>query len=82
MLLARIACTGKIRHKPKGYTGPLSRHLLAYYSMVGAIRASLRDLVEMCLATIFLNGEAERDREDMMQISLRYIKCDTLNWEH
>lgn len=41
--------------------------------MVAAIRASLRDILEMCLVSMFLGGEAERDREDMMELSLRYV---------
>ena len=72
MLVSRVACIGKLRHQPRGYSGPLSRHLLAYHSITSAIHASLRDLVEMSLAAMFLEGEADRDRDDWMDLSLRY----------
>ena len=73
MLVARVASLGKLHHKAKGYSGPLSRHFLAYGSIVSEVRAGLRDLVEMILVSLFLEGEAERDRNDWMDISLRYV---------
>lgn len=71
MLVSRVACIGNLRHQPRGYSGPLSRHLLAYHSIISAIHASLRDLVEMSIAAMFLAGDADRDREDWMDLSLR-----------
>ncbi|KAI9713517.1 MAG: hypothetical protein M1820_000899 [Bogoriella megaspora] len=68
-LVSRIACLGRLRHKPIGFTGPLSRHLLGYHSMTTTMRQALRDLEEMCLLTLFLNGDAERDREDFPQLA-------------
>ena len=70
MLVSRVACFGKIRHQSKGYSGPLSRHLLAYQSIVSNVHASLRDLVEMNLAAMFLEGLVDRDRDDWVDISL------------
>ena len=75
MLVSRVASLGKLRHQPVGYTGPLSRHLLAYQSMTSAVHASLRDLVEMSLATMFLDGMADRERDDWMDLTLRYLIC-------
>ncbi len=72
MLVARVACLGKIHHLPRGYSGPLSRHLLSYYSVISTLQASLRDLVEMSIATMFLEGHIERDRDDWMDLSLGY----------
>ena len=72
LLVSRLACNGKMLHPLKGYSGPLSRHLLAYQSLVSSIRSSLRDLVEMCLAVLFLEGRAERIREDLLEISNAY----------
>ena len=72
MLVSRVACLGKLRHQPKGYSGPLSRHLLAYHSITSTVQASLRDLIEMSLATMFLEGAVDRDREDWMKLSLGY----------
>ena len=56
-------------HPTIGYTGPLSRHLLAYHAMVTEVRKGLRDLVEMTLAVLFLEADAERVREDLLDIA-------------
>lgn len=73
MLISRTACLGKLRHQPRGYSGPLSRHLLSYHSIVSSLHASLRDLIEMSLATMFLEGHADRERSDWMDLSLGYV---------
>ena len=70
LLASRVASLGKLRHQPKGYSGPLSRHLLAYHCIISTLRASLRDLVEISLATMFLDGNANRDRNDWMDLAL------------
>jgi len=70
MLISRLACLGKIHHNPKRWSGPLSRHLLAYQSIISNVHTSLRDLIEMILAAMFLEGLVDRDREDWTDISL------------
>ncbi|KAL8938566.1 MAG: hypothetical protein Q9211_003155 [Gyalolechia sp. 1 TL-2023] len=70
MLVSRVACLGRLIHQQKGYSGPLSRHLQAYHSMISAIQASMRDLVEVSMVTMFLEGSVEREREDWMDIAL------------
>lgn len=70
LLLSRIACLGKLRHRPIGFTGPLSRHLLGYNSIVGVVRGSQRDLLEMSLATLMLEGDVNRDRKDLSDLGL------------
>jgi len=70
MLISRLACLGKIHHSPKGWSGPLSRHLLAYQSIISNVHGSLRDLIEMILAAMFLEGLVDRDRRDWIDISL------------
>lgn len=72
MLVSRVACLGKMHHQPRGYSGPLSRHMLSYYSVISTLQASLRDLVEMSVATMFLEGYIERVRDDWMDLSLGY----------
>ena len=69
LLLSRLACNGKMLHPAKGYSGPLSRHLLAYQCLVSSVRSSLRDLVETVLAVLLLEADAERIREDFLEIS-------------
>ena len=73
MLVSRVACLGKIQHQPKPYSGPLSKHLLAYQSIISSVRITLRDLLEMILAAMFLEGSVDREREDWMDLSLRFV---------
>jgi hypothetical protein len=75
LLVSRVACIGKIRHKSIGYSGPLSRQLLSFRSLVCAVRSSLRDLIEVVLASLLLNGEADRDRSDWTELGLRQVLC-------
>ncbi|KAL8643191.1 MAG: hypothetical protein Q9228_000176 [Teloschistes exilis] len=58
------------RRNSRGYSGPLSRHLLAYHSVISAMQAALRDLVEMSAVTMFLEGYVDRERDDWMDIAL------------
>lgn len=60
LLYSRVACLLTIQHKAIGYTGPLSRHLLAYHQVVAATRGALRDLVEMHACNLFLAGSVQR----------------------
>lgn len=46
--------------------------MLSYYSVISTLQAGLRDLVEMSVATMFLEGYVERDRDDWMDLSLGY----------
>ena len=69
MLVSRLACLGKFRHEPKGWSGPLSRHLLAYQSIISNVHKSLRDLLEMLLAAMLLEGLVDRDRNDWAEFS-------------
>ncbi|MCJ1288797.1 hypothetical protein MMC34_000326 [Xylographa carneopallida] len=70
MIISWVASLGKVRHHAIGYSGPLNRQLLAFQSIVSEVRASLRDLIEMSLVSLFLEGHADRDRNDWMDISL------------
>ncbi|KAI1945161.1 hypothetical protein LOZ57_004459 [Ophidiomyces ophidiicola] len=70
LLISRVACFGKIRHKSIGYSGPLSRQLLSFHSLVYAIRSTLRDLIEVILAGLLLGGEADRERSDWSSLGL------------
>ncbi|KAI9820999.1 MAG: hypothetical protein M1826_000778 [Phylliscum demangeonii] len=70
LLVSHVACLGKLRHKPIGFTGPLSRNLLAFHSFAWAVREGLRDLLEMTLANLLLNGDADRDRKDWSELGL------------
>ena len=70
MLISRVACLGKIHHKQLPYSGPLSRHLTAYQGMASNIRNALRDLLEMILAAMLMEGSVDRNQSDWMALSL------------
>lgn len=71
ILIGRTACLLKIRHGSVGYTGPLSKNLLSFHSIIKAVRETDRDLVEAAAASIFLNGHATRDKVDFAKIGRR-----------
>lgn len=60
LLVIRVACLGAFHHDAIGYTGPLSRHLLAYHQMAAAVRGALRDLAEMHACNMLLSGAVDR----------------------
>lgn len=60
MLVSRVACLGTVEHDKIGYTGPLSRNLLAYHQMTAAVRGALRDLIEAHAGYIFCSGSVQR----------------------
>jgi hypothetical protein len=73
MLVSRVACIAKLQHKAIGYSGPLSRQLLCYRSLVSEVRSALRNLVEVVLASMLLSGEADRDRKDWPELGIKYV---------
>jgi hypothetical protein len=62
-LISRVACLGYLNHKSIGYTGPLSRYLLAYHQCAAAIRGALRDLLETHACHLFLSNAVDRKLE-------------------
>lgn len=71
MLISRVACTGKLRHKSIGYSGPLSRELLCYHSLIYEVRSVLRDQIEVVLAGMLLSGNVNRERNDWTELSVK-----------
>lgn len=71
LLISRVACIGKLRHKDIGYSGPLSRQLLSFRSLISAVRSTLRDMIEVILVGLLLSGEAERDLQNWTELSVR-----------
>ena len=72
ILIGRTASLLKLRHNPIGYTGPLSKNLLAFHSIIKAVRETDRDLLEAITASMFLNGQVNRNRDDFGDIGRRY----------
>jgi hypothetical protein len=70
-LISRVACIGKLKHKAIGYSGPLSRQLLSFRSLISAVRTALRDLIEVVLASMLLSGDVDRDFDGLTEISLK-----------
>lgn len=73
MLVSRVACIAKLQHKSIGYSGPLSRQLLCYRSLISEVRHALRNLIEVVLTGLLLSGDADRDRKDWTEMSIKYV---------
>ncbi|KAJ5607342.1 hypothetical protein N7537_003961 [Penicillium hordei] len=71
MLVSRVACVAKLQHKSIGYSGPLSRQLLCYRSLISEVRSALRNLIEVVLAGLLLSGDADRDRNDWTEMAIK-----------
>lgn len=71
MLVSRVAGLGELRHKPIGFTGPLSQHLLGYNSIINVVRQTLRDLIEVTSTHMFLTGSCNRSSVDLSQIATK-----------
>ena len=72
MLISRVAGLGTLQHKPIGFTGPLSQHLLGYGSIVNLVRQTLRDLVEATCTNMFLTGCCDRST-DLSSLIMKYV---------
>lgn len=59
-MVSHVACIGKLRHKDIGYSGPLSRELLSYRSLISTLRSTLRELMEVIVVGMLLSGEVVR----------------------
>lgn len=70
-LVSKIACLNRFSHKDIGFTGPLDQSLLSFGWMTSAVRVTLRVFMEAILVSMFLTGEAERERSDWTDISAR-----------
>lgn len=69
MLVSRVAGLGTLRHRPIGFTGPLSQHLLGYNSIINLVRQTLRDLLEVASMQMFLTGCCDRLAVDLSVIA-------------
>lgn len=71
LLISRCATLLKLRHQTNGYTGPLNKNLLAFRSLSATVREANRDLVEGIVASMFIHGQSNRDRDDWLEIGHR-----------
>ncbi|KAK6951855.1 hypothetical protein Daesc_006380 [Daldinia eschscholtzii] len=71
LLISRCAILLKLRHQANGYTGPLSKNFLCFRSLSSSIREADRDLIEAIVASLLLFAQAERERDDYLEIGQR-----------
>ncbi|KAF2111425.1 temperature dependent protein affecting M2 dsRNA replication [Lophiotrema nucula] len=71
LLISRVAGLGTLQHKPIGFTGPLSQHLLGYNSIINVVRSTMRDMVEASAAQLFTNAFAKRDLDNIPEIAVQ-----------
>ncbi|KAF2705855.1 PIN domain-like protein [Pleomassaria siparia CBS 279.74] len=71
LLISRVAGLGTLHHRPIGFTGPLSQHLLGYNSMINIVRSTLRDLVEVAATHMFMGASAKRDINNLSAIAMK-----------
>lgn len=60
-LISRICSLRSLNHAATGYSGPLSRQLLAFDSLANTVIFTLRDLFEGILANLLLSTDAEKN---------------------
>lgn len=60
MLLSRVASYVSLSHDPTGYTGPLSRTILAFGSIIAKQYSVYRQLVEATVVALLATGEVDR----------------------
>lgn len=73
ILIGRTACLLKFRHKSIGYTGPLSKNFLSFYSIIKAVREADRDLLEAITVSMFMNNQVNRTRDDYGELGRRLV---------
>ncbi|KAK6533577.1 hypothetical protein TWF694_002514 [Orbilia ellipsospora] len=79
-LISRVASLGKLRHNSIGYTGPLSRTLLTYNSIIRLMAKNLENLMQMVLTSLLMNGDADRDdRNDWHTLGLAIPFAEDIN---
>ncbi|OAA67029.1 xpg i-region protein [Niveomyces insectorum RCEF 264] len=71
VLISRVAALLQLRQNTTGYTGPLSKNVLAFHSLAKTVGEANRALIEAVLAHTFMNGQAKRQRSDLWEIGHR-----------
>ena len=76
MLISRVCGLVNLDHKKIGYTGPLSRNLLAFNGFSRTLTRELRNFTEMTLVHMLMEGDVDRDsskRGDWAELGLKYL---------
>jgi len=77
MLVSRVCSLVNMDHKYIGYTGPLSRNMLAFNGFSRSLTRELRNFLEMTLVNMLMAGDVDREsRDDWAELGLKYgISC-------
>lgn len=71
-LVSRVCSLVAMDHKQVGYTGPLSRSVLAFHGFGRALTRELRNFAEMTLANMLMAGDIDREgRKDWAELGLK-----------
>ncbi|KAJ9474097.1 Post-transcriptional regulator MKT1 [Pseudozyma hubeiensis] len=70
LLVMRTVSLLQMTYKPSAWSAPLSRELLVFNSFVKSTSRAMRNLVEMISLSLLLRGDARRNRDDFIDISL------------
>lgn len=71
VLISRTATLLQLRQDTSGYTGPLSKSLLAFHTLTTTVGEANRAIVESLLVLTFMSNQAQRDRSDYWDIGHR-----------
>ncbi|KIH88373.1 xpg i-region protein [Sporothrix brasiliensis 5110] len=71
VLISRVATLLPLRQDTSGYTGPLSKSLLAFHTLTTTVGEANRAIIESLLALTFMSNQANRDRVDFWDIGHR-----------
>lgn len=69
ILVSQCASLLRLNHQVCGYTGPLNKSLLAFRALSSTVRETDRDLIEAIVASMFMYGQSQRERDDYLDIS-------------
>lgn len=68
ILISQCASLLRLKHQVCGYTGPLNKSLLAFRAASSTVRETDRDLIEAIVASMFMYGQSQRERDDYLDI--------------
>lgn len=73
-LISRVCALVNMDHNSVGYTGPLSRSVLAFNGFGRAFTRELRNLTETTLVNMLMGDDAEREgRDDWSDLGLLFV---------
>ncbi len=71
LLISRVATLLPLRQDTGGYTGPLSKNLLAFRSLTTTVADVTRALIDALLSLSFMSNQVKREQSDLWDIGHR-----------